>query len=724
MGSLAVPGPKTGSKGAPRPPQVIRPAPFWAWFWGFLKDEMRPYPGRSLLATRYVLAATITMLVIVTFRIPGAAVGGFFSLLLPRDSPHATAKSAVALLAVFATSLAFVVTGTMLFINYPLTHFLWVVASFFIGFAALGVLTNYGAASAFTILIVLAVPAWDTPLPTAAIVVSNLWVAGSVAIAIGATVLVESVFAIFATTSQLDSGLAERLRALEHYLQQSSAGPVDEKTEEGMQQLATVGVSRLRALAVNANRRASEIARQSTAVSLVGRLVDLVATLRQVGGVPEGERPRLAALAREMRDIAKCLRGKRGEAGEAVPRPAEESSPILLELERSTELLRFTVSQVQGHPLTADLAQPDNPPLFAPDTFSNPDHFRFALRGCCALTICYFVMNAVAWPGLGTSLFTVVVTALSSIGSSRQKQLLRVSGAMVGGAILGVGSQVLILPMLDGVGGFTVMFASVTFVAAWFITASPRISYFGAQMGLAFYLIQLRGPNAQTSLAITRDNIMGIFLGLAVMWLVFDKLGSKPSAVVMRELFASNLKLMAQLATPWPNHQKTDLRKVRALRDKISAGFSAVNAQADGVLFELGRLRAESLRVRSLLLGWQPRLRSIFLLQIALLQYRSPISPAELPGNILKAQAGLDGEVKSILEDMAKAFGSGCGGSEQTASLAGAFNGFKAAIEEAYGGRPTARAAAVLSLSSHVVESTIALHGELRSMGSTLVLKR
>ncbi len=473
MGSLAVPGPKTGSKEAPRPLIGTRTPPFWQWFPDFLKNELRPYPGRPLLAIRYVLAATITMLVIVTFRLPGAAVGGFYSLLLPRDSPHATAKAAVALLAAFGASLAVVMIGTMLFIDYPLTHFLWVVGSFFIGFAALSVVTNYAAASAFTILIVLAVPAWDAPVPTAAIVASNLWVAGSVAVAIGATVLVESVFGLFATSSQLDSGLDERLSAIEHYLQQSSAGTVNEQTEERIQQLATVGVSRLRALAVNANARASEIARQSTAVSLVGRIVDLLATVRQVEGFTEEERPRLSALAQEMHEIRKRLRGKCGEAGEATPRSAKNDTPILLELERSTELLRVSLSQVQGKPLTADLAQPADPPFFASDTFSNPDHLRFALRGCLALTICYVLMNAVAWPGLSTLLFTVVVTALSSIGSSRQKQLLRVSGALVGGVLLGMGSQVLILPMLDGIGGFTVMFIIVTSVAAWFITASP-----------------------------------------------------------------------------------------------------------------------------------------------------------------------------------------------------------------------------------------------------------
>ncbi len=171
------------------------------------------------------------------------------------------------------------------------------------------------------------------------------------------------------------------------------------------------------------------------------------------------------------------------------------------------------------------------------------------------------------------------------------------------------------------------MFVSVTWVAAWFITASPRISCFGTQMALAFFLNHLRGPFAQTNLAIARDNVMGIFLGLTVMWLGSDPLGSKPAAVLMQELFATNLTLMAKLATPWPKRQRADLRKVRALRDRISQNFNTVNAQADGVLFELGRSRVASLRVRNLLLSGHQGCAASF-------YFRSPFFSTGLPSPV------------------------------------------------------------------------------------------
>jgi multidrug resistance protein MdtO len=189
--------------------------------------------------------------------------------------------------------------------------------------------------------------------------------------------------------------------------------------------------------------------------------------------------------------------------------------------------------------------------------------------------------------------------------------LLRTSGAIVGGLLLGIGSQVLILPMLDTIAGFTVMFAAVTGVAAWFITSSPRLSYFGSQLALAFYFIQLRGPSPQTNLGIARDNTLGILLGLTMMWLVFETLGAKPAVQVMRELFAENLHPMAEYARPWPQGKPADLQKIRTLREKISQNFLGVVSQADAVLFEIGKSRDHSLAVRHQLLGWQPQFRSL-----------------------------------------------------------------------------------------------------------------
>jgi multidrug resistance protein MdtO len=165
-----------------------------------------------------------------------------------------------------------------------------------------------------------------------------------------------------------------------------------------------------------------------------------------------------------------------------------------------------------------------------------------------AASICYVIYNAIDWPGISTAVTTCLLTALSTIGSSHQKQILRILGAMFGGFVLGMGSQIFILPHLDSIGGFALLFVAVTAFSAWFMTSSPRLSYFGIQIAVAFYLINVSEFKMQTSLEVARDRVVGILLGLFAMWLVFDKLWGVPAARELKDTFISNLRLLAQFA--------------------------------------------------------------------------------------------------------------------------------------------------------------------------------
>ena len=682
------------------------------WFGSFLRQELKPYPGRAVLALRYVVAATITMLLIVTFRLPGAAVGGFFSLLISREAPITTLRGGISIVASFLCGTAFLLTGAILLVDFPLTHFLWVILSFFVAFYGLSAMSNYGAGTAFAIVIVLSVPAWDQAVPQAAIVVSNLWVLGSVALAATVTIVVEFAFSLFDTRDELTEGLDQRLEAVRVVLKQSARRSVTPEAMGKLAQFAMIGVSRLRRLALSANSARQDTARLSTTVSLVGRLVDILAPFRRFDTIRPNDAPRIQALADQIWKFQQKLRARNG--GQAI-QPLKTSSDgplILLGLEQTVDMLRMSLSPAPGQSFALDQINPAPPTFLKPDAFHNPEHLNFALRGCLAATLCYFVFNAVFWPGLNTSLFTCVVTAVTSIGSSRQKQLMRFSGALLGGVVLGIGSQVLILPMLDTVAGFTVMFAAVTALAAWILTSSPRLSYFGNQIALAFYLIQLRGPSPQTNLAIARDNIMGIMLGLVMMWLVFETLGSKPAVQVMRELFAESLHLMAQLATPWPQGKPADLEKIRTLREKISQNFLGVTLQADAVLFEIGRSRDQSLALRHRLLEWQPQLRSLFLMQAALLQYRVQVSPRDLPAAVVGAAARFDSEVSALLEGIARAFRFKDTSSKPD-NIRMAYADLKRAIFDGFHNEPPLRSRAVLVISSQIIEVACRLLAEI-----------
>ncbi len=706
MGALNRPGPQLGLKG---PPVAHEQSPvgqsFGHWFIAFLRDELGPYPGRALLVARMTLAATLTMLLIMTFRLPGAAIAAYYTLLLSREAPNVTLRSALTVLVCYMLGAAYTLLGVLLFIDYPLTHFLWVEVSIFLCFYAIKITTNYVAGAAFAFIITIAVPLWDTPLPTAALVAATLWTAGSVSVGLLCTIVVEYLSAGFAPRDELHTGLSARLDAVTAYLH-ALAGQedADSRTAQRVQQLAMVGVSRLRRLASSVSPANDNSERRSTTVSLIGRVVDLAAAL---GSLPvrlnEDGKARMGQLARRLDALQRHLADAQREVTAASPQPELTGFPVFSELERTTGLLELSLS---GHVEAEDApraagpapAPAGNTSFFVADAFTNREHLLFSLRGCLAAMLCYIVFNAIAWRGLSTSLATCVITALSSIGSSRQKQVLRLTGAAIGGLLFGVGSQVLILPMLDTIAGFAVLFVVITVIAAWIGTSSPRLSYLGQQIALAFYLIHLQEFYPQTNLAIARDRVMGVLLGLVMMWLVFDTLGSKPAALVMRDLFIGNLHLLAQLARPWKDGNMLGLQEIRTLRDRISATFGSVNAQADAVLFELGPTRQPHLHLRDRILDWQPRLRSLFLTEVALLQYRTEVHPSEIASGIVAAQTALDERTSQLLNRLAEAFRPEAAPMRNDLHIHEAYEKLAQAIDTGYGGRPGRRAQGILAL--------------------------
>jgi multidrug resistance protein MdtO len=229
---------------------------------------------------------------------------------------------------------------------------------------------------------------------------------------------------------------------------------------------------------------------------------------------------------------------------------------------------------------------------------------------------------------------------------------LRFAGAFGGGVVVGMGAQAFILPYLDSIAGFTLLFLVVTGVAAWFATSGPRLSYFGVQVAVAFYLIHLQEFTIQTSLAVARDRVAGILLGLFMMWLVFDQLWGSPAAVQMRRTFISNLRLLGQLVRePRPGREKA--WRSDSLRETINTNFDKVRSLADGVLFEWGSSRQADLALSNQIRLWQPQLRTLFVTRLALVKYRLQLPGFELTEPARVAQQEFDNRLAGMLDGMA-----------------------------------------------------------------------
>src|SRR5262249_47500974 len=97
-----------------------------AWLWQFLKTELAPYPGRIWVVTRMTMAATITMVLVMTFRVPYGFVAALAPFFLSRENPRATLRSFIGVVAIAAVTALYVLGGVMLLLDDPLTHFLWI----------------------------------------------------------------------------------------------------------------------------------------------------------------------------------------------------------------------------------------------------------------------------------------------------------------------------------------------------------------------------------------------------------------------------------------------------------------------------------------------------------------------------------------------------------------------------------------------------------------------
>lgn len=221
--------------------------------------------------------------------------------------------------------------------------------------------------------------------------------------------------------------------------------------------------------------------------------------------------------------------------------------------------------------------------------------------------------------------------------------------------MFGMGAQIFILPAIDSIAAFVVLFVAVATAAAWVATSSPRLSYCGVQIAFAFFLINLQEFKIQTSLTVARDRVVGILLGLFVMWLVFDHLWSAPAGIAMKKAFVSSLRLLAQLTRePVSNDLRTAIERSYSLRETINAQFEKVRSLADGVLFEFGPARQRDLELRDFIRSFQPKLRTLFLMRVASWKYRVQVPGwFEFPENICVRQAAYDERSAGVLEEMA-----------------------------------------------------------------------
>ncbi len=219
----------------------------------------------------------------------------------------------------------------------------------------------------------------------------------------------------------------------------------------------------------------------------------------------------------------------------------------------------------------ADHACPEAPRegLFFADATTNPAYWQFAFKTVMAAFITYMIYTAWDWFEIHTAMITCFYVALASTGETLHKAALRITGALIGGA-LGLGSIVFLMPHMTDIGHLMVLVAVVSFLAAWVASGSEMIRYAGWQMALAFFLCVL--PNITTSFlpsgfapvfdtSVASDRVLGILIGNVVVAVVFLSFWpasiseplSKTLGEAIRLIHARLAGVPASLAEIWQN---------------------------------------------------------------------------------------------------------------------------------------------------------------------------
>jgi multidrug resistance protein MdtO len=602
-------------------------------------EDLQPTPGRLNATLRITLASIIALLVLMTFRMPFASIGLYFVFLVGRDSPAVSIRSSLLFFVTLTMAVAIELAVVILTDNDPMARVVSVaVVSFLAGLLMLGSsLTPLASALGFIFCTLIAT--WEVHAPADALVKGSLWLLATALVAQGSSVAVEYLFGNKHPAEELQAQRRTRYQALEAmfrlYAQGGSAGEIhgasirvarlSAQGQAGMQDLYNKIVERN--LAVGGLPVGTRVR-----ITMLAQLVDLAATFAFQNPISTPEiRQRCAAIAELCGKLKadatpgaeETLAMKSGHGGHVLDRVEDTlytilSMPTRVAVQQDEEMVALPAQKV---------------PLLRPELVRNKDTVAFALKISLCCTICYILYHAVAWPGISTSVTTVLITGLSTSGAIKQKLIFRVIGSVIGGFIFGLGATVFLFPYMDSITSLVVLVAVIAFISAW-CAAGRRFNYVGLQIAFAFYIVAFEGFSAPTELAPARDRFIGILLALVVMAFVFDQLWPVRTVTAMRRALSSVLKGEAELfRLVESGAERAELRRrADALRDYIGKTIASLRTMAEAVDFEFGVNREEHTRASQMIIEAALSAAALFWNQLTFLHYEKDLDFFKEPG--------------------------------------------------------------------------------------------
>src|SRR5262249_20645200 len=190
-------------------------------------------------------------------------------------------------------------------------------------------------------------------------------------------------------------------------------------------------------------------------------------------------------------------------------------------------------------------------------------------------------------------------------------------------------------------------------IAAWVFVGSPRSSYAGVQIALAFYICVIQGFEPTWYFYTIRDRMIGILFGNAVITLVFLSVWPVRAVDAIWTGLASALRAMAELARVGrrSDDQTVVAREIAGLRAAAARHFAAAQQSAEEESFEWSV--RETAAAREPFEVAAAEARAIFAMQLAIAHQRPNLLPSDLPDALVAATRRFDALVAESLDAIA-----------------------------------------------------------------------
>ena len=649
----------------------------------FLRRELAPTPGRGSKTFRLTLACLAATIPILTHHIPHGLIVMILMYLITQEDTAATVIGSILGLIGATLGLGLALLAWRISLDIVWLRLCFLVAFLFGGLFLKRVLTigALGSAIGLPASLVMILPDILPPSPEV-LVEFVLWIWWCVTLALSINAGVQLLLSPGDPLMLLQHELVTRIKAVEQSLRRLASSEALEPSSASLSSLSIAGMSRPLALLKTASvvhawagERHDGLA---TLITLIDRFVTSAVALE--GLVAHSAEPirheRLLSVAEGCDRMRLAFEKMRLPApGEWVALADEKNTeaPIpLLDIERTLDQIALTLPQYFAELGHSKAAPAEKRSLFLPDAFDNPEYVRFAIKGTLAALICYVAFIGFDYPGIYTSVITCFVVALSTIGASNQKGILRFGGAAVGG-LMGLIALVYLFPNIETIGGFWLVFGTGTAIAAWVNFGTPRISYGGYQVGLAFYKAILQDFGPATSATVVRDRLIGVFFGLIVFSIVENLLWPVRARDALRARLAEVLRLLAELArskTRADENPTVLVNDVDSWRRRISQKVEEAQGLIESSKFEAGDLDVDEIQKR---IG-DGQLVFVLLLSLA----RQSRDTPRLPDAMRAAAVNVDNAVATALEALANHVS---GGSEPAVlELEGPLNAFERTV--------------------------------------------